>query len=411
MLTKQFLRIRENGVISFSCPTSVEIVILGSNLISKSEIRIFKGKQVQREGSTRDPTPLVNSGPKVIPVLFHPSIYCQTTCATPCPGIYGFTNLPRWNQGLDPGNLKRKSEFWPVFTGALHHDEADSAWLVVYNQNGIENSLSTMSYGKRSATSPRDNMAKKGSGQNHETALDLLVKIELETINGKQYLGQVSDDELIYIWVRVFNRSKDELYGTISTKSLTRNVRATFKLINPIKLSEISETDHFEYEKFLDDGGSEIITGRIIGHGTVKPVELGELTKITVKTNFGVEATGVLNWLKLFGTPTSQFDFKINPNTGLRTDIFETEIVLKSHVDEYLPMYGQKAQVFYPGIPRMCNRCYNVGHLRRDCNNKQLDWIVHVIDLVENHGIKTELIGSWKNAIARWKNANSTPNE
>lgn len=264
-------------------------------------------------------------------------------------------------------------------------------------------------YGKRQASSPRDNMAKKGTGQNHETDLETLVKIEFDSINGKQFLGQVSDDELIYIWVQVFKRNKDDLYGIISTKSLIRNVRATYKLKNPVKLSEICDAETFIYEKFLDDGASEVITGKIIGYNATKPVELGELTKVTVKTNFGVEATGVLNWLRLYGTPTSQFEFKTNPNTGLKTDIFETEIVLKQHIDEYLPMYGQKVQVFYPGIPRQCNRCYLIGHLRRDCNNKKRDWVAHIVGLIEDGGLKKELVGSWKNAINRWKNANSSP--
>lgn len=265
-------------------------------------------------------------------------------------------------------------------------------------------------YGKRAASSPRENMSKKGSGQNHEASLDTLVRIEFESINGKPYLGQVSDDELIYVWVKVFNRNKDELFGITSTKTLTRNVRATYKLKSPIKLQEICETGCFAYEKFLDDGGSEEITGRVIGFGSTKPAEIGELTKISVKTNFGVEPAGILAWLKLYGTVASQHDFKTNLSTGLKTDIFETEIVLKKHVEEYLPMYGQKVQVYYPGIPRMCNRCYRAGHLRRDCNNKKRDWIVYVISLIEG-GVQRELVGSWKNAISRWENANSNPEE
>lgn len=262
-------------------------------------------------------------------------------------------------------------------------------------------------YGKRMASSPKESLTKKGTGQNHETDLDTLVKIEFETINGKPYLGQISDDELIYVWVKVFNRNKDELFGLTSTKTLTRNVRATFKLKKPVKLHEVFPSALFSYEKFLDDGGSEEITGKIIGFGASKPAEIGELAKVTVKTNFGVEATGVLNWLKLYGTVASQHEFVTNPNTGLKTDVFETNIVLKKHIEEYLPMYGQKVQVHYPGIPRMCNRCYLTGHLRRDCNNKKRDWIVYVIGLIEDGGINKEYVGSWKNAISRWKDANS----
>lgn len=266
-------------------------------------------------------------------------------------------------------------------------------------------------YGKRAASSPRENMSKntKTTVQNHETEHESLVKIELDSINGKPYLGQVTDDELIYIWTRVFNQKKEDLFGITSTKSLTRNVRATFKLKAPIKIQEVFDSQFFAYEKVLDEENSDEVTGKIIGYGAQKPAEIGELTRITVKTNFGVEASGVLNWLDLYGTVTSNNDFVTNKATGLKTDVFSTEIVLKKHVQEYLPMYGQKVQVSYPGIPRMCNRCYMVGHLRRDCNNKKKDWIVYVNELLEDGSIRKELIGSWKNAIAKWKNANSNP--
>jgi hypothetical protein len=278
-----------------------------------------------------------------------------------------------------------------------------------------------MNYGKRSATSPKENLSKKvtenspdltrkmpqDATNDHETKLDVLVKIEFETLNGKPYYGQISDDELIYIWVSVFKRKKEELFGVTSTKTLTRNVRATFKLNLPIKLQELSETSQFVYQKHLDDGSFDEISGKILGYDAQRAVQLGELTKVRVKTNFGIEAAGVLSWLKLYGTvTTSKHDFKVNPQTGLKTDVFEAEIVLKRHIDEYLPMFGQKAIVQYPGIPQMCNRCYTSGHLRRECNNIKKDWIVYVIELTERLNLNKDLIGSWRNAIARWKNAN-----
>jgi hypothetical protein len=266
-----------------------------------------------------------------------------------------------------------------------------------------------MSYGKRQAISPKENMNKKGTGQCHEADPDTILKIELETINGKPFFGQATDDELLYIWCTVFGRKKDELFGVISTKSLTRNVRATYKLKLPLNLSELSASGSFSYEKYLDGGESEVITGRILNFGARKPVEIGECTKITVKTNYGVEASGVIAWLKNFGTIVGNQGFVENKHTGLKTDVFETEIVLKKHVYEYLPMFGQKTVVYYPGIPRMCNRCYLDGHMRRDCNNKKRDWIAYVISLIEDDGFNPDLVGSWKNAISRWKKANAIP--
>ncbi len=243
----------------------------------------------------------------------------------------------------------------------------------------------------------------------HETDRDLLVKIELISINEKPFLGSVSDDELIYIWVHVFGCKLEDLFGVTSTKSLTRNVRGTFKLKTPVKIQEKVGGANFRYEKFLDDGACETITGKILGFDAPKPAELGELTKVTIKTNFGVEPSGIVNWLRLYGTLTAQQgDFTINKKTGVRSDVFEAEVVLKKHIHEYLPMYGQKVQVYYPGIPRMCNRCFIAGHLRRECNNKKRDWIEYIFDFL-NGGLNPELIGSWEKAVTRWRNANSNP--
>ncbi len=150
-----------------------------------------------------------------------------------------------------------------------------------------------------------------------------------------------------------------------------------------------------------------MISGKILGYGIAKPAEFGEPTTITVKTNFGVEAAGILNWLKLYGTVAPHHQFRPS-KAGVRSDIFETEIALRKHVEEYLPMYGQKVVVSYPGIPRMCNRCYIVGHIRRDCQNKKKDWIEFVNDLV-TAGLDVELIGSWKKALDRWLSAKSCP--
>jgi hypothetical protein len=299
-------------------------------------------------------------------------------------------------------------------------------------------------YGKRLAISPKENMPKKTGSVtksvsqegdapvltpttstpktvpvlvptttapktvSHEANKDTLVKIELLTINNKPFFGHISDDELIYIWVNVLNRRREELFGVTSTKTLTRNVRATYKLYEPVKIHDVFGQEVFSYRKCLDDGTTEEVTGKILGYGSEKPVKLGELTKITVKTGFGIEASGVINWLKLYGTVASQHGYKTNPETGLKTDVFETEIVLKKHVEEFLPMYGVKAQVHYGGIPRMCNRCYMSGHIRRECNNRKKDWIEFVASLVDG-GVDPELLGSWNAAITRWKNANSDP--
>jgi len=258
---------------------------------------------------------------------------------------------------------------------------------------------------KRLATSPIFKMAKKPPQSNpNETEKDKIVKVEFCTINGKPYFGQITEEELLYIWISVFNKPRDLLFGVKSSKSLTRNVRATFKLTAPIKLHEEFPSENFTYENYLTDGQAEKVTGKILGYKKI--AELGKLTQITVVTNFGVEPPGIILWLQRYGTVSANYSFVKNPDTGLYSDTFETEIVLEKHVPEYLPMFGQKVTVSYPGIEKMCNRCYTIGHLRRDCRNPVKEWIKHIIDFIDSEKIPPELIGTWDAAIARFKNAN-----
>jgi hypothetical protein len=89
------------------------------------------------------------------------------------------------------------------------------------------------------------------------------------------------------------------LFGFTSTRTLTRNVRATFKLKKPTKLSEITQDPNFSYQKFLDDGSVEEIRGRFLGFGAIQAAELCEVVKVQVKTGFGIESSGILKWMKL----------------------------------------------------------------------------------------------------------------
>jgi len=233
-----------------------------------------------------------------------------------------------------------------------------------------------------------------------------VVKIELLTINNRPYFGEVSDDEQLYIWMSVLGRKKEEISGAFATKSLSRLVRITYRLVTPIKLREIYCTETFKYDKILDDDAFETITGRLLGYNCVKHVELGQRALITVKTNFGVEPEGVTNWLKLYGNVISQRYLK-NKETDLDTDVIEAEVVLKEHIPEYLPMYGQKCQVSYAGIPKLCNNCFMFNHYRKECKNKKMDCVEYIIQLIMDQKISHELVGTWKNAMKRWEDANS----
>jgi len=257
---------------------------------------------------------------------------------------------------------------------------------------------------KRSATSPAGNMSKKDKDiiNPHETAKEKVVKIELVSINGKPFFGQISEEEILYIWLTVFEKPRELLFGGISSKSLTRNVRVTFKLTAPIDLFKEFPSEHFSYEKFLGEA-AEKVEGRILGY--VKIATLGQPTLIEISTNFGVEPPGILNWLQRYGVTSSKYSFKKN-DAGFYTDVFVIEVTLHRHVPEFLPMYGQKVVINYPGIPKVCVKCYRSGHMKRACNNPQRLWIDFISDLVEEENVPADYIGSWGKAIENHKNAN-----
>jgi hypothetical protein len=113
----------------------------------------------------------------------------------------------------------------------------------------------------------------------------------------------------------------------------------------PAKLHEIVEGPDLAYEKFLDDGKSETITGKIVSYGATKPAEIREIVKVTTRTNFGVKSSSVLNWLQLYGTITGQQgDFIVMKSNGMRSRHFWDRFWRK-HIHEFLPLYGQKLQV------------------------------------------------------------------
>jgi len=127
----------------------------------------------------------------------------------------------------------------------------------------------------------------------------------------------------------------------------------------------------------------------------VKPVELGNLTRITATTNdFTVLPGDILPWLACFGSVSKQYDYVKN-SLGIRTDIIETEIRIVKHVPEFLPVGGRKIQIEYPGIPKMCIKCYKTGHLRRNCRSAKVEWIDKVAEFRASGQFSDVMFGSW----------------
>ena len=71
------------------------------------------------------------------------------------------------------------------------------------------------------------------------------------------------------------------------------------------------------------------------------------------------------------------------------------EIVLARHIPEFLPIAGRKVQVSYPGIPKACNNCFQIGHLKRNCKAKKRNWLERVDELRKSGEFEDPMFGGW----------------
>jgi len=225
------------------------------------------------------------------------------------------------------------------------------------------------------------------------------VVIEAVGINEEVFYGSLSEEELLFIWEKILARNRAEIFGMSYKRSLKRNFRATFILTHKCELSEIYPRSSFSHKRKKDGAPDDLIHCNIIGFNQVKPAELGSLTKITATTNdFTVLPAEILPWLAMFGTVGSKYDYVKN-SLGIRTDVIETEIKLNKHIPEFLPAGGRKIQVEYPGIPKMCIRCYKTGHLRRNCRSPKVEWIDRVAAMRATKEFPDNMFGNWINVL------------
>jgi hypothetical protein len=288
-----------------------------------------------------------------------------------------------------------------VVTAEKEVNKQCAPWLLNMNANP-----------KRPASSPAEKMASQKKVRSESTsaiaakAEGSLVKFEVVAINDATYYGVLAEIEILYIWEKVLGRSRDEIFAMSYNRSLTRNFRVTFKLNSDIETSSIYPEPTFEYHRKKPNAEAEdevdILTCRFVGYNTVKPAEIGQLTRITVKTNdFAVRVDQIVAWLSKFGSVSTNYqDFEKN-SLGIRSDVFETEIALRCHVPEYLPIDGRKVLVNYPGIPKLCNNCYQTGHVKRSCSSKRVEWVEKVKQMRESGDFPVEMFGGWNAIIDR----------
>jgi len=223
--------------------------------------------------------------------------------------------------------------------------------------------------------------------------------IETFGINDVEFFGTLTDEELIFIWEKILQRSVAEIFGMKTKRSMARHFRAIFVLNSKLDLDKTNLSEVFVYRRKKPDAKTEDdvdnIHCRLIGFDRPRPAEIGQLVRVTASTvEFMVSPNDIIAWLSKFGSVNTHFQYVKNA-VGIRTDVIETEIHLKSHIPEYLPIGGKKVLINYPGIKRMCINCYREGHMKRNCKGRRVEWLSKVEEMRKSGLYEDSLFGEW----------------
>jgi len=87
---------------------------------------------------------------------------------------------------------------------------------------------------------------------------------------------------------------------------------------------------------------------------------------------------------------------------GIGTDEWIVDIKLNQHIPEQLPIKGNRALVYYPGIPKQCKTCFETGHIASTCNNGKEDYLNYIVRFLKSGHFDEPMIGGWIDALKKY---------
>jgi len=82
-------------------------------------------------------------------------------------------------------------------------------------------------------------------------------------------------------------------------------------------------------------------------------------------------------------------------SSGKDTDGITFQLELLEHIPEWLPIQGQKIRIFYYGMKRQCNACWEIGHPKWQCKGKKTNWRGYVDQMIASGWFAPSMYGKW----------------
>jgi len=188
----------------------------------------------------------------------------------------------------------------------------------------------------------------------------------------------------------VFGIELSNIDGLAFIKSDTRGPGFNFRLKRPIIV------DEFKLANFNFQLGEDKYTGKFyIPLGP--PPTLGDQVIVTIKrTGFALTEEQLYEWLNIFGKIEGELRYKYYSRLPtIKDDYAEVVMRMTRHIPFTLPAYGKKIQILYRGQPIQCSKCYELGHIRKECKASTNNWLGYVKSLLEKGYIPEKLFGMW----------------
>lgn len=226
-----------------------------------------------------------------------------------------------------------------------------------------------------------------------------IVHLEITHCNGEKFWGLLPDSVMRKIWTHTFRRPMKEI-ETHNFKQIKNHcLKINFELKVPTKLSEICPTPEFNFS-YETLGKRQLMFGKIRDYSTlVRTPKIGDTVVVTVlRTVSEVKADQIKSWLEHFGTLIDKHYYD-QDSEGNKTGNFHVKLQLKHYIPEFLPIFGLKARIYFPGMIKQCTKCYRIGHLQRACTKEKIQWIDFVERLLDTGIYPKSIFGSWIEVI------------
>ena len=249
------------------------------------------------------------------------------------------------------------------------------------------------------------------------------IEVGFEKVNGEPFRGSITRQEakhLIYKQCLGFEDFSNFDGVRPGYKGVPIMI---FKLKSAINVDVLLSRQHFEFRRTNSRNGRshvDIISCKICGlrkPGSMpakvnstgagmnaRPQDDGTQIVKLEGCDYRIPKLVLLNLLAFFGVIKSEitedlFNDGNNPDSEEegtnRTGIYSVTIQIKKPIPQLLPILGRRVKVHYPGVQRLCTKCFG-KHPKQACHTPKVSWPDYVrLFISRNPDITKQLFGKW----------------